>query len=285
MTTLADVARQRLHNERLVGAQCPQPEDVVNWLGAVQAQDYAGAKWAVGQRVAGALDADVERAYVSGAILRTHVMRPTWHFVTPADIRWLQELTAPRVRAGNAPYDRGFELDEASFRRSHAVLTSALRGNHQRTRTELARALDEAGIPAQGPRLAYIIMRAELDGLICSGALRGKQHTYALLDERAPASRRLSRDEALAELAKRYFTSHGPALPQDFAGWSGLTIADARIGIELNRSHLTSDVVGGKTYWFASAAKPANLQDPTVHLLRRAGRRVPRPPRVLRGPP
>ena len=266
-----DVARARLPSQRLVGAPLAAPEEVVGWLGAVQAQDYAGAKWAVAQRAAGCSDADVEQACRDGRILRTHVLRPTWHFVLPDDVRWMLALTAPRVRAAMAYYDRKLGLDEAVFRRTQALLAKALAGGQARTREELARTLAAAGIEASGQRLGHIMMRAELDALIVSGPRRGKQFTYALLDERAPRGRirSLGRDEALAALAGRYFASHGPALPGDFAWWSGLTVGDARRGIDAASPRLASVAVDGKTFWFAPgapAAKPRGGRA-AVHLL------------------
>jgi Winged helix DNA-binding domain len=178
----------------------------VEWLGAVQAQDFAAAKWALGLRLQGVTDDDIEQAFIDGAILHTHVMRPTWHFVSPADIRWLLALTAPRVHAASASYNRKLELDDAVFRCTHAVLANALQGGKQLTRDELASALQQAGIATEGEqRVTHIMMRAELDGIICSGARRGQQFTYALLAERAPHARMLARDEALAELTRRYW--------------------------------------------------------------------------------
>ncbi len=268
-----DIARARLANQRLIGAPFPAPEDVVGWLGAVQAQDYAGAKWAVALRTAGCDDADVERACAEGRILRTHVLRPTWHFVLPDDIRWMLALTAPRVRAAMAYYDRQLGLDEAVFRRSRAVLAKTLAGGKAFTREELAGTLAAAGIEASGPRLGHLMMHAELAALITSGPRRGKQRTYALLDERAPGGRTLGRDEALAELAGRYFASHGPAQAGDFAWWSGLTVADARRGIEAARPRLASALVDGKTFWFAPergrewGRQRARSRRAVVHLL------------------
>src|SRR5438552_4591409 len=140
-----DIAHQRLHNQLVTQRRFEKPGDVVQWLGAVQAQDYAAAKWAVGLRLEGATDDDIEQACTNGAILRTHVMRPTWHFVTPADIRWLLALTAPRVHAASAYYNRKLELDDAVFRYTHAVLANALQGGKQLTRDELASALQQVG--------------------------------------------------------------------------------------------------------------------------------------------
>jgi hypothetical protein len=263
-----DVAIQRLRNQRLLGTPFAAPEDVVRWLGAVQAQDYAGAKWAVAQRTRAGTDAHIERACADGRILRTHVLRPTWHLVLPDDVRWMLALTAPRVRAAMAPYDRKLSLDGAVFRRSQAVLQKALAGGGALTRDELARTLGAAGIEASGQRLGHIMMRAELDALVTSGPRRGKQFTYALLDERAPAAPTLAREEALAALAGRYFASHGPALPQDFAWWSGLTVGDARLGLESASPRLMSTTVDGKTYWHApGASRATRVSSGAVHLL------------------
>ena len=207
------------------------------------------------------------RAFDQGRILRTHVLRPTWHFVSPADIRWLLALTAPRVHAANAYYYRKLELDEVVFRRSRAALLGALRGGAALTREEVAAVHRKAGIDAAGLRLAYLVMRAELDGVLCSGPLRGKQFTYALLEERVPAARVRDRQESLAELTRRYFAGHGPALVKDFAWWSGLTTTEARSGLEMAKGSLLSETVSGKTYWFAEKAKTPAPKTPAVRLL------------------
>ena len=226
---------------------------MVQWLGAVQAQDYAAAKWAVGLRLQGATADDIEQAATDGAILRTHVMRPTWHFVSPDDIRWLLALTAPRVHAANAYYYHAQGLDDAIFMRSNAALAKALQGGKHLTRQELVSVLKQVGVVTENLGFMLIIMHAELDGIVCSGARRGKQFTYALLDERVPQSRTLEHDEALAEFARRYFTSHGPATLQDFVWWSGLTVADARAALAMVTSQLMHEVVDGQTYWFSAS--------------------------------
>src|SRR5260221_3160417 len=267
MTNL-DIAHQRLHNQLITRRAFEKPGDVVEWLGAVQAQDYAAAKWAVGLRLQGTTDDDIEQAFTRGGILRTHLMRPTWHFVSPSDIRWILALTAPRVNAVNAYYYRKLALDDAVLMHSNAVLAKALQGGKQLTRPELASVLQQAGIATDDlQRFTHIMMRAELDGIVCSGARRGKQFTYALLDERAPQARTLDRDEALAQFARRYFTSHGPATLQDFVWWSGLTVADARAGLEMVTSQLIHEVVDGRTYWFSTSAPPANDLPQTIYLL------------------
>ena len=247
------IAHRRLLNQRIAQPTFKKPVEVVNWLGAVQAQDFGAAKWAVGLRMAGGNDLEVEQAVNEGTILRTHVLRPTWHFVTPADIRWLLALTGPRVNAANATWYRQLELDEAVFRQTNKLIEKALEGGKQLTRPELATILQQAGIAAQDTvRLSFIVMRAELDGLICNGANQGKQITYALLEERVPPVRPLTREEALAEITRRYFISHGPATIADFGWWSGLTAADARAGLKLVEDEIEHEVIDGQTFWFGA---------------------------------
>jgi len=265
--TFDTLVPDRLRNQKLTRtARCP-PADVVRWLGAVQAQDFTTAKWGLGLRAKGLTDALVERAFDEGAILRTHAMRPTWHFVTRDDIRWLQMLTGPRVHQVNGHYYRKMELDATTLRKSRRVLERALRDHTYRTRAELAAQLEDAGIDARGQRLAYVMMHAELEQVICSGGRRGKQFTYALLDERAPAARTLGREEALAELTKRFFTSHGPATVRDYVWWSGLTVRDARAGIAMAKPALEQAAIDDLTYWFARPKTSPPPAAPTAHLL------------------
>jgi len=260
-----DIARQRLHRTFLVDRRWTTGSDVVRALGAVQAQDYEGAKWALSMRTTAATDAAIEREFESGAILRTHVLRPTWHFVDPTDIRWMLALTGPRVMKTMATYDRKLGLDERVFRRSNAALTKALR-DADLTRTELKAVLEPKVGPLGGgvagvQRTAHLMMRAELEGVICSGPRRGKQFTYALLDRRVRSAAILDRDEALLELTRRYFRTRSPATPQDFSWWSGLPMADVRRGIDLARAELESVSIDNVAYWVhgdtPSRAKPS----------------------------
>jgi DNA glycosylase AlkZ-like len=266
--TKSDMASQRLRQQGLTQPRFERPEEVVNWLGAVQAQDYAAAKWALALRSDGLTEAAIDQAFASGAILRTHVMRPTWHFVTPADIRWLLALTAPRVNATNAYYYRRLELDETVFTRSNAVLEKALQGGKHCTREELGDILQQAGIETQDRlRLSYLVLRAELDAILCSGPRRGKQFTYALLEERAPHAKVLDRNEALAQLTRSYFSGHGPATLQDFVWWSGLTTVDAKTGLDMADSYLTQEEIEGQIYWLGAPTAAAGESMPAVHLL------------------
>jgi hypothetical protein len=268
LMTDEDIAHLRLHTQRIAGTSFDKAEDAVRWLGAVQAQDYPAAKWALGQRVKDARDSEIEQALTDGAILRTHVMRPTWHFVLPEDIRWLLALTAPHVKARTAYYERQAGLDDATFARSNDVMRRALQGGKHLTRAEIASRLQEAGIETRGEtRLGHIMGHAELDAVVCSGPRRGKQFTYALLEERAPRARTMERDEALAELARRYFTGHGPATVNDYMWWSGLAAADARASLDMAKFQLVKDVIEGKTYWLAETTPFKRDNSPTAYLL------------------
>lgn len=263
-----DIPRSRLHNQFLSQTNFTEPSQVVAALGAVQSQDYAGGKWGLGLRMNGATDAALDKAFNEGRILRTHILRPTWHFVAPEDIRWMLALTGPRVHTVNGFMYRQQELDPATIKKSHGALEKILQGNNHLTRPELGAALEQAGIKnAGGIRLSYIVMSAELDGLICSGPRRGKQFTYALLEERAPKIRPWTREEALAELTRRYFTTRGPGTLHDFTWWSGLTMAEAKEGIESVRSQFMSEVIDEKTYWFDGSVSPVKEKSPTAHLL------------------
>jgi hypothetical protein len=262
-----DVLTRRLRNTRLTGPRLPAPEDVVTWFGAVQSQDYQPAKWSLGERVAGGTDAAVDAAFDEGRILRTHVLRPTWHFVTPADIGWLLEATAHRVLRLNATMVKQTGLDDVILGRAVELITAALEGGRQRTRADLTGVLADGGIEATGFRMAYILMHAELHGVICSGALAGRQHTYALLAERVPDPVRLPREEAIAELAVRYFTSHGPATVKDLQWWSSLTLGEIATGLELAAPRLERTERDGLTWWSGPTEAAEPEPSPTVHLL------------------
>lgn len=248
--TTTDILRARLINQQIAGTTFNKPQEIVAWLGAMQSQEFAMAKWAIGLRLPGIADADVEKAFNDGAILRTHLLRPTWHFVTPHDIRWMLMLTAPRVHAVNSYWYRKFELDNAIFKRSKEIIIKSLEGKKQLTRNLIKENLAKAKIFADGPRLSYLMMHAELEGIICSGARKGKQFTYALLEERVPATIKSDYETALAELTIRYITSRGPATAHDFAWWSGLTIKQVNDGLAMVKSRLINEIIDGFQFWF-----------------------------------
>lgn len=238
-----------MYNQQIIDSRFNQPEDVVSYMVAMQAQDYAGAQWAIGLRMPNAKSNTIEKALNEGKILRTHLLRPTWHFVSPTDIRWLLTLTAPRIHAASVAMDKKFELTDKLFAQSNDLLAKALQNNQQLTRPEIDNLLKQAGIATNDSRLSLLLIRAELDQVICSGARNGKQFSYALLDDRAPLTQPLSHEEALTKLAAGYFNSRGPATLHDFAYWAGLTITDARLGLENAKLNLVNEIIDGKTYW------------------------------------
>jgi Winged helix DNA-binding domain len=257
----------RLRQQKLDRTDLRSPEAVVAWLGAVQAQEYGPARWALGLRCKSTTDAAVVRACDEGRILRLHILRPTWHFVAPADIRWMLAVSGPRVNAISAAYYRKMELDDRTFARSRRAIERALARGEHLSRLKLAGVLRTAGIEASGQRLACVVMKAELDGVICSGAYRGKLPTYALLDDRARATPAIETDEALARLAARYFTSHGPATLRDYVWWSGLRVGEATRGIEAAGKTLRRLVLEERTYWLSSGSTLRSSMKPSVLLL------------------
>lgn len=263
------MARARLRNQRLAGEPFGSAVETLAWFGAIQAQEYGYAKWSFGQRSVAVRDADLDRALADGAILRTHALRPTWHFVLPEDIRWIMTATAPRVHAFNAYYYRQAGVDEAATARAVRLMRAALRGGNRLTRKELSAIFEQDGIAPHPLRYGYLVMHAELELVICSGGLSGKQQTYALLDEVAPQSAgpEPTYDEALAELVVRYFTGHGPATVKDLAWWSSLTIGEIRRGLDLLGSALASLRVGEREYYCAAGGLPPVAEGPRAHLL------------------
>ena len=263
--TPSEIIRLRLFNQQLTEKKYTKPQELVSWMGAIQAQDYGMAKWAIGLRLPGSDDAIIEKAFNEGKILRTHVLRPTWHFVTPRDIRWMLDLTAPRILSSLAHNDRHLSLDKRDLKKTNDVLTKALEGK-QLTREEVRAVLEKAKVDTSGLRFMHLLEHAELDRIICSGAKTGNQFRYALFDERA-SSKTMGREEALAELTKRFFTSRGPATIYDFAWWSGLSVTDAKKGIAMVKKKFKKENIDGKEYFFRIPASFKNEMVPTALLL------------------
>lgn len=243
------IAPRRMRNSRLTGTPFETANRAVAWHGAMQAQDYGPAKWSIGQRAARLTDQDLDEALASGSIIRTHVLRPTWHFVAKEDVRWLLALTGPRVQQQIAPRYRQLGLDERTRARCQEVIASALEGGNHLTRDGIAAVLDDRRIDRAGQRLPHILMHCELEAAVCSGGLSGRKHTYALLDERVPDDRPFDRDEALVELTRRFLRSHGPASVKDLRWWSSLTVADITRALDLLGSEVRSRTVDGLTFW------------------------------------
>ncbi len=243
---------QRLASQLLGAHALGSPAAVVGWMGALQAQDFGASRWAVGVRLPRSTEADVARAISDGGIIRTHLLRGTWQLVAAEDLRWMLDLLGARVLAARASRERRLGRDAAPLRRSRRILERALAGRHL-TRDELAAALARGGVTVDGIRLAHVVQRAELEGLVCSGELRGRTPTFALLDGRAPPARgRLRRDEALRELALRHARGRGPVTAADLAWWAGISLRDARDGLEAARPDLHAERAGAELRWWAS---------------------------------
>jgi hypothetical protein len=264
-----DLTHIRLYNQHISSPTFETAGEVVTWLGAVQGQEYNQSLWGIGLRMRGATEAGIESAIADRSVARTWFMRGTLHFVPGADLRWMLALMAPYMRRfiNNVGNYHKLGLDDTLFVKSQSAIEKALLGGKQLMRTELAAALEGAGIEARGIRLSLLLQRAQADGVICYGMRRGKQVTFTLIDEWLPPSGMLERDEALAEFAGRYFRSHGPATVQDFAAWSSLNLTDARAGLEAVKSHLEQETIDGKTYWFAPSTPNPGQPTSITYLL------------------
>ena len=242
---------RRLHNHHLIGPLCKTPDQVVRWFGAVQAQDYLGSLWGIGMRSANANEAAVEEAIAERMIIRTWPMRNTLHFVPAEDVRWMLRLLTPHMVARSRTRYRQLELDDAVFTRSRGIFEKILRDGRQLTRGAIYKVLEEAGISTAQSRGLHILGRLAQDGLICFGPRQGKQSTFVLLDEWVPPAKEMDREATLAELARRYFTSHGPGTLYDFLWWSGLRAADARNALDAAKSYLVQERINGSINWLA----------------------------------
>jgi hypothetical protein len=246
-----NISTARLISQHIITKNATSVQDLVAYMGAMQAQDYAMAKFAVGCRLKGATDAIVEAAINSGEILRTHILRPTWHFVSANDIYWMLELTGPRITSSLRKRHQELELSESTLKEIYAVLEKELRDGNHLTKEAIVSKFEQANISINDNRAYHIFMRAELDSLICCGTLQGNKQTYALLRERVPNKPQFSREEALEKLARNYFTSHGPATISDFAWWSGLSLGDCRKAVGMISHGFISETIEDKTYWFS----------------------------------
>ena len=261
-----NIATARLSSQQIDHTSFNDPKMLVAYMGAMQAQDYEMSKWAVGVRLKETAVSAVQAAIDKGEIIRTHVMRPTWHLVSSDDVYWMLGLTAARIKASMRSRLKELELDEATLKRTRNILAKALAGNKHLTRDEIGALFTKAKIDTSDNRLSHIMLNAELEMLVCSGADNGKKQTYALLEERAPKTKLLSKEESLAELAKRYFTSHGPATLADYIWWSGLSITEAKQGLEMVKSDLSSEVIGDAEYFFDQKRIKAKSKT-SIHLL------------------
>jgi hypothetical protein len=264
---MIDIPRLRLRAQGIAQPESLTPEAIVTHLGAIQAQDYQGALWSIGLRIVDATRGDVERAITARTIIRTWPMRGTLHFVPAVDARWMLELMTPRIMKGAAGRHRRLELDDAAFRRSRTLIQKALKRDPILTRGALFTTLEAGGISTVGQRGIHILQRLCMECMLCYGPHSEKQPTFVLFDEWVQTSRRLERDEALRTIAERFFVSHGPATMRDFVGWTGLTVAEAKLGVHLALSSLERMTVDGTEYWMSNHPQPTSIDEPRTHLL------------------
>lgn len=265
--TPADITRIRLQSQHIAGRGLATPAKLVSWMGAMQAQDANMAKWAAGLRTVNGSLRQVDSALDAGILLRTHLMRPTWHLVHSDDVRWLLQLTAPQIKAAMRLRNKQLGLTGALFAKTAHLLETALQGHHYHTRDELTALLGKAKIKVNENRTAHIFMQAELDGLICSGPAVNNVSTYALLEERVICKKIYDREEALSVLAARYFRSRGPATVHDFTWWSGLPAAEAKRGLAMIGKRLACATMGRYDYWFDPAFEDAPSIGTSAYLL------------------
>lgn len=260
-----EIANIRLNSQQISSTKLRSVKDIVVWMGAMQAQDYEMAKWAIGIRLPDTNEKLVETAINNGEIIRTHLLRPTWHFVSTDDIYWMIELTAPQIKASLRSRHKELKLSENIFRMSNKMIEKALSNGQHLTREELKEVFGKSEISIKDNRLSHLLLRAELDGIICSGAIRDGKQTYTLLEERIPKPEPLTKEEALEKLAWKYFSSRSPATMQDFAWWSGLSLMDAKIALEMVKEELVSEMIDSQIYWLANISPMTDRQ--SVYLL------------------
>jgi hypothetical protein len=254
-----NISTIRFRNQQIAGSGFIAVKEIASWMGALQAQDFKMSKWAFGIRLKDSTETTINKAIDSGEIIRTHLLRPTWHFVSSKDIYWISELTAAQIRASVKFRDIELGLTEAIFRKSNSVIEKSLRNGIHLTREELISNLVKANIDVADNRASHLLLRAETNGIMCGGRLKNSKPTYTLLSEWVTKTKTLYRDEALKELSQRYFTSHGPATLQDFTWWSGLSSNDSKLALEFIKSDLLSEIIEKQTYWFVNSGNyPVN---------------------------
>ncbi len=263
---------QEISNIRLINQKVDNPEfnaakEIVSWMGAIQAQDYAMSKWAIGIRLCDPSEQMIESAIDKGEIIRTHLLRPTWHFVAADDLYWMLQLSASKIKSSMKSRNKELELTEAILKRTNKIVEKKLAGSGSMTRDELALEFLGANIKTDNNRLSHILFWAELNEIICSGPVKNNKQSYALLSERVPHKNNLSRDESLAKLAKRYFTSRFPATLGDFVWWSNLSLTDARKAIDFVKSSFIQETFGSEKYWVPYSFEGKLSNKSSIHLL------------------
>jgi hypothetical protein len=265
--TLKEISNTRLVSQMIAAPELKSVKDIVSWMGVIQAQDYSMAKWAIGVRMSDPSEKRIESSLDKGEILRIHVLRPTWHFISADDIYWMLHLSAQKIKSSLRSRHKELELTESVITKTSGIIEKSLSNGLSLTRDELATEFQNAKIKTDANRLSHLLLRAEMDGIVCSGPKKNNKQTYSLLSERIPHKNDLSRDESLAALAKRYFLSRCPATLEDFVWWSNLSITDARKAIDFVRSYFFPETIGSSKYWLPNSFSAAGSGTNSVHLL------------------
>lgn len=265
--SFTEISDARLISQKINAPEDFNAKDIVSWMGAMQAQDYAMAKWAIGVRLRGSTDKSIQTSLDKGEILRIHLLRPTWHFVSSDDIYWMLQLSSQKIKSSLKTRHRELELSEPVHNKTRTIIERMLSGGENLTRDKLATEFLKAGIRTDENRLSHILFRAEMDGIICSWPLKEKKLSYSLLEERVPQKRELSKEEALAELAKRYFQSRCPATIQDFIWWSNLSKSDAKRAVDFVKPYFITESFNSAEYLLPTGFPGSLEKNNSVHLL------------------
>ena len=263
----SDISHFRLYNQYISAEKFELPDQVVNWFGALQAQDYNSTKWALSVRSKISTDNIIEQSFTDMTVIRTWLTRGTLHIAAPSDVHWMLALLAPRLIRGSAGRLKQLELDEDTFSLSFKTLSRALQGGKILTRNEIITLLNKDGISTEGQRGYHILWRAGMEKLICFGPMRGNQQTFMLLDECIKDKKLFNREESIAALVERYIRSHGPATIKDFVFWSGLTTSDAKTGFEINKQFMVQEEFNEEIYWQLENFLVPDGPSPGVYLL------------------
>lgn len=257
----------RLCNQLLAGNSFKEPHEVVSYMGAMQSQAFVMARWAIGVRIPGLTDQRVKKAIDEAQIVRTHILRPTWHFVAAEDIHWMSDLSMPRLRPIYISYARMLGVDDNIFDKHWQDIEKLLRDDNHLTRVELRECLELNGKVIDDNAIKRILSFAELEGLICNGRIKGNKQTFCLLQERIPKTQVLSKEEALEKLARKFFMSHAPATLPDFIWWSGLLASDAKRALELIKDDFVSETINGRIFYMGNDMKVPSKTEDSILLL------------------
>lgn len=263
----SDISKIRLISQQISGPKFESVRETLNWMGAIQAQDFSMSKWAVGIRLINSTDKVIENAFERGEILRTHLLRPTLHLVSAENIRWLLNLTAPGIKARLKSRQKELDLTESLLKKCNRIIRDSLKGENHMTREELVAILTKAKVPLENQRAYHILVNSELDGITCSGRLKGGKQTFALLDERVTKTKDLTKEDALKKIAGIYFSSRGPATLKDFIWWSGLSVTNAKNALEIAKPDLVSEKIASEIYWLSNPITYSKNENISVHLL------------------